>query len=107
MFHRLIRTLDLYDGLRLPVQIGREELLLIHEDGDTWLVQRAIRSPGHCDYTAEEQINAFEDMVAWEQGGPKPAGDDFLDPATVAADDFGCQFTTTDRSGVPACTTPP
>ena len=74
---------------------------------DTWLVQRAIRSPGHCDYTPEEQINAFEDMVAWEQGGPKPAGDDFLDPATVAADDFGCQFTTTDRSGVPACTTPP
>ena len=40
MFHRLIRTLDLYDGLRLPVQIGREELLLIHEDGATWLVQR-------------------------------------------------------------------
>ena len=37
MFHRLIRTLDLYDGLRLPVQIGREELLLIHEDGATWL----------------------------------------------------------------------
>ncbi|WP_101676276.1 Rieske (2Fe-2S) protein [Alloalcanivorax mobilis] len=40
MFHRLIRTLDLYDGLRLPVRIGREELLLIHEEGDTWLVQR-------------------------------------------------------------------
>ncbi len=74
---------------------------------DIWLVQRAIRSPGHCDYTPQEQINAFADMVAWEQGGPKPAGDDFLNPATVAADNFGCQFSTADRPGVPACTTPP
>lgn len=64
MFHRLIRSLDLYDGLRLPVQIGRHELLLIHQDGDSWLVQRrcphnatpldqgtlsngVIRCPGH------------------------------------------------------------
>jgi nitrite reductase/ring-hydroxylating ferredoxin subunit len=40
MFHRLIRTLDIHDGLRLPVRIGREELLLIHEQGTSWLVQR-------------------------------------------------------------------
>ncbi|QJX01656.1 Rieske 2Fe-2S domain-containing protein [Alcanivorax sp. IO_7] len=63
MFHRLIRTLDLHDGLRLPVRIGRHELLLLHESGETWLVQRrcprrlsleraslrdgVLRCPGH------------------------------------------------------------
>ena len=47
MFHRLIRIMDLYDGLRLPVTIGRKELLLIHEDGRTWLMQR--RCP-HADF---------------------------------------------------------
>lgn len=68
-----------------------------------WLVQRAIRSPSHCDFTLDEQINAFEDMVAWEQGGPMPGGDDFLDEEAVAADDFGCAFSTVDRPGLPAC----
>ena len=71
-----------------------------------WLAQRAIRSPSHCDFTLDEQINAFEDMVAWEQGGPMPGGDDFLNPATVAADSFGCAFSTADRAGLPACTPP-
>ena len=47
MFHRLSRSLELYDGLRMPVKVGREELLLIHEDGQTWLVQR--RCP-HADF---------------------------------------------------------
>lgn len=50
MFHRLIRTLDLYDGLRLPVKIGRRELLLIHEEGRSWLVDR--RCP-HADFPLE------------------------------------------------------
>lgn len=47
MFHRLIRTMDLYDGLRLPVKVGRQELLLIHEEGETRLMQR--RCP-HADF---------------------------------------------------------
>lgn len=50
MFHRLIRTLDLHDGLRLPVRIGRHDLLLMHEGGETWLVQR--RCP-HADFPLE------------------------------------------------------
>lgn len=57
------------------------------------LVQRAIRGVSHCDFTVAEQVRAFEDMVAWEQGGDKPAGDDVLDPATVGAADYGCRFT--------------
>jgi hypothetical protein len=58
-----------------------------------WLVQRAIRGASHCDFTVAEQVQAFTDMVAWEQGGPRPAGDDVVTPATVAASSYGCTFT--------------
>lgn len=57
------------------------------------LVQRAIRGASHCDFTVAEQVAAFEAMVAWERDGVQPAGDDVLDAATVAAADYGCQFT--------------
>ncbi len=70
-----------------------------------WLVQRAIRSLSHCDFTLEEQETAFDDMINWEQNSIVPDGDDFLDPATVANDDFGCQFSS-DRAGLPSCTPP-
>jgi hypothetical protein len=57
------------------------------------LVQRAIRGASHCDFTVAEQVRAFSDMVAWAEGGPPPAGDDVLTPATVAAPTYGCTFT--------------
>lgn len=57
------------------------------------LVQRAIRAPGHCDFTVQEQEEAFQGMVAWAEGGAKPAGDDVLTPSTVADPDYGCTFT--------------
>lgn len=65
----------------------------IANGSDVWLVQRAIRSPGHCDFTIAEQVEAFQDMVNWEQTGIKPAGDDVLDPATVGNSNYGCAFT--------------
>ena len=55
--------------------------------------ERAIRGVGHCDFTAAEFSSAFLDLVAWVETGTKPAGDDFLDPATVASPNFGCAFT--------------
>ena len=58
-----------------------------------WLVQRAIRAPSHCDFTVVEQVNAFKDMVAWVETGTKPAGDDVLTKATVAAAAYGCTHT--------------
>ena len=58
-----------------------------------WLVQRAIRGASHCDFTVAEQVSAFDDMVKWERDGIKPAGDDVVTPATVAAPSFGCKFT--------------
>ena len=58
-----------------------------------WLVQRAIRGASHCDFTVAEQVDAFEAMVRWERDGIKPAGDDVMTPATVAAPTYGCAFT--------------
>jgi len=60
---------------------------------DKWLVQRAIRDVGHCAFTAAEATSAFDAMVLWEAGGPKPAGDDVVTAATVAAPTYGCTFT--------------
>jgi hypothetical protein len=57
------------------------------------LVQRAIRGASHCDFTIAEQVAAFDDMVKWERDGIKPAGDDVLTPAVVAAPTYGCTFT--------------
>jgi hypothetical protein len=55
---------------------------------------RAIRSCDHCAFTVEEEVTAFAELVAWVEYGLAPQGDDILDPEIVAAEDFGCQFTT-------------
>ena len=60
---------------------------------DRFLVQRAIRDVGHCAFTAAEATTAFDDMVKWEAGGPKPAGDDVKTAATLASPTYGCGFT--------------
>lgn len=69
------------------------------QSGKEWLVQRAIRGVSHCDFTVAEQIQALEDMLAWEQQGIKPAGDDVVTAATVAAESYGCQFTINTTGG--------
>lgn len=60
-----------------------------------WLVQRAVRGITHCDFTVQEQVEAFDAMIKWERdpAGAKPTGDDVITPATVAAPDYGCKFT--------------
>ncbi len=58
-----------------------------------WLVQRAIRGASHCDFTVAEQAEAFDAMIKWERDGVKPAGDDVVTAATVAAPTYGCTFT--------------
>ena len=57
------------------------------------VVQRAIRGATHCDFTDAEMQTAFDDMVAWVKQGTKPAGDDVLTPAVVAAAAYGCTHT--------------
>jgi pimeloyl-ACP methyl ester carboxylesterase len=86
-----IHTLgDLYVPFKMQ-QIYRERADAAGS-GD-WLVQRAIRSVGHCEFTAAEQIAAFDAMIHWEQQGMKPEGDNVLDPAIVGDPNYGCAFT--------------
>lgn len=57
------------------------------------LVQRAIRGSGHCDFTLAEYEQGFADLTEWVETGVRPEGDEILDPAAVAASDYGCRFT--------------
>ncbi|MEO6625777.1 MAG: alpha/beta hydrolase, partial [Burkholderiaceae bacterium] len=57
------------------------------------LVQRAIRSPGHCDFTVAELSRGFSDLVRWVEQGNKPVGDDIFTPSIVANPAYGCAFT--------------
>jgi hypothetical protein len=70
---------------------------------DDLLVQRAIRGRGHCEFGVAELTTAFDDLVNWVVNDAKPQGDDILDPATVAAPNFGCKFTPATHPLVPAC----
>ncbi|MBA9003953.1 alpha/beta hydrolase family protein [Thermomonospora cellulosilytica] len=78
-----------------------------HRDG--LLVQRAIRSVGHCEFSPNEVITAWNDLVRWERDGVRPAGDDVMRRRTVADPDYGCRFTdpaahsTGTRPLFPAC----
>ena len=63
------------------------------------LVQRAIRGVSHCGFTPNEMIEGMSDLTNWVETGTKPAGDVVLDPAAVAADDYGCTFTRNDAYG--------
>lgn len=65
---------------------------------DDLLVQRAVRAPGHCDFSITEFTETFDAMIQWEQQGIVPAGDDLMDPVALADPQFGCEFT---RDGFP------
>lgn len=57
------------------------------------LVQRAIRAPGHCDFTVAEQAAGFADLVKWVETGAKPAGDDVVTASVIAQPSYGCAHT--------------
>ncbi len=71
------------------------------------LVQRAIRAPSHCDFSGTEIATATIDWLTWVNGGPKPGGDEVLDPEVVADPDYGCAYTNNalsqGRENLPAC----
>jgi len=75
------------------------------------LVQRAIRSIGHCEFSPAEAGAAWDDLTAWVGGGKRAAGD-AVDRRTVATPTYGCRFTdpsaaaTGSRPLFPACPTP-
>ena len=61
------------------------------------LVQRLIRSAGHCKFSDQELTTAFHDLVSWVRDGTKPKGDD----VTASLNDAGKQFTNPLRPGDP------
>jgi hypothetical protein len=63
------------------------------------LVQRAVQSPGHCQFTSAEIEDAFAAVVNWASTGTRPDGEDIanFDPAML-----GARFTSAPRIGSPA-----
>nr|QRD81062.1 lipolytic protein [uncultured bacterium] len=55
------------------------------------LVQRAIRTVGHCEFSPAEVGQAWDDLVRWVRTGRRPAGDSVA-PAAVAEPEYGCRF---------------
>ncbi|HEU5027548.1 MAG TPA: hypothetical protein VFV01_21695 [Spirillospora sp.] len=56
------------------------------------LVQRAIRTAQHCEFSAAEAGTAWDDLVRWVDTGRRPAGDVTTRPSVVARPDYGCRF---------------
>ncbi|GAA4639753.1 alpha/beta hydrolase [Actinoallomurus vinaceus] len=81
-------------------EIYGSEVARTHRSG--LVVQRAIRTAQHCEFSPAEAGQAWDDLARWVHGGPRPAGDPVTDPAQVARPDFGCRFT--DPTGAPAGT---
>jgi hypothetical protein len=65
-------------------------------------VQRAVRTAQHCEFSATEAGQAWDDLIRWVRGGVRPDGDTVTDPTTVARPDFGCRFS--DRTAYPSGT---
>lgn len=61
------------------------------------LVQRAIRAAGHCEFTDEELLQAWEDLQAWVEQGERPRGDDLSGDLS----DVGLEWTQPLRPGDP------
>ena len=56
------------------------------------LVQRAIRTVGHCEFSPNEAGAAWDDLVRWVRTGERPAGDDVATASVVATPEYGCRF---------------
>jgi hypothetical protein len=63
------------------------------------LVQRAVRTSQHCEFSAAEAGAAWDDLATWVHRGARPAGDDVRAPSAA---DFGCRFS--DRAAYAAGT---
>lgn len=97
-FERPVLTLHGSGDLYVPISL--EQSLRRSVDAaksSSWLVQRIIRSPGHCNFSGAEQAAAFDALVAWARTGKRPDGDDVLGDLT----DAGKKFTNPLRPGDP------
>jgi pimeloyl-ACP methyl ester carboxylesterase len=93
-----VMTIHTTGDMLVPVHLQRTLRQAVTAAGrDRFLVQRIVRAPGHCTFSAEEATSAFDDLVSWVRNGKRPDGDD------VMADfrDAGRRFTNPLRPGDP------
>ena len=64
------------------------------------LVQRANRRAGHCNFSEQERIQGFEDLVRWADEGQKPAGDDLLGDLSDAGRPYTNPLEKNDPGGI-------
>jgi hypothetical protein len=69
-----------------------DQMMVANGEGNLF-VDRAIREVTHCGYTTNELSAGFAALMSWVNTGKRPAGDNILDPITVASPHFGCRFT--------------
>jgi len=95
---RPVLTLHGSGDLYVPISLEQSLRRTVDNAGkSSWLVQRIIRSPGHCNFSAAEQGDAFDALVAWARSGKRPDGDDVLGDLSNA----GMKFTNPLRPGDP------
>jgi Prolyl oligopeptidase family len=88
-----VLTMHTIGDLFVPISMEQVYARRAADNGNSdLLVQRAIRDVGHCAFSEAEYNQAFGDLVGWVRRDVKPAGDDYLSPATVAAPTFGCTY---------------
>jgi pimeloyl-ACP methyl ester carboxylesterase len=97
-FERPVMTLHGSGDLYVPISLEQSLRRIVDAAGkSSWLVQRIIRSPGHCNFSASEQSDAFDALVDWARNGKRPEGDDVLGDLTNA----GMKFTNPLRANDP------
>ena len=98
---RPLLTLHGTGDLYVPISLEQSLRRVVDKAGrSSWLVQRIIRSPGHCNFSGPEQADAFDALVDWARNGKRPQGDDVLGNLTNA----GMKFTNPLRPGDPGVT---
>jgi len=91
-----VPVLSLHDvgDLFVPISMEQEYAARAARNGRSRLfVSRAIRGVGHCDFTAPELTQGFDDLTRWLRTGHRPGGDAVLDRRVVADPAFGCRWT--------------
>ncbi len=95
---RPVLTLHGSGDLYVPISLEQSLRRAVDAAGrSSWLVQRIVRSPGHCNFSAAEQADAFDALVEWARNGKRPEGDDVRGDLTNA----GMKFTNPLRPGDP------
>ncbi|HEY7295028.1 MAG TPA: hypothetical protein VH916_08290, partial [Dehalococcoidia bacterium] len=65
----------------VPISLEQDYRRIVDAAGaGDLLVQRAIRRPDHCQFSAAELERGFSDLVNWVEHGVKPDGDDLGNP---------------------------